>query len=441
MIEIARLSTRDAGFDAALTRLLDRAPEQNWQVTESVARIVADVRTKGDEAVLDYTSRFDRRSVRDVAELEVSARDRAAAWNSLGADLRAALKTAAQRIKNYAQHQKIAAFEFADASGNRLGQRVTALDRVGIYVPGGKAAYPSSVLMNAIPAKVAGVEEIVMCAPAPGGQISPVVLGAAHLAGVDRLFTIGGAQAIAALAYGTKSIPAVDKIVGPGNAYVAAAKRLVFGQVGIDAIAGPSEIVVICDGKTSAGWIAMDLFSQAEHDEDAQSILISPDARFLDDVASAMATRLRELPRASIVRASLKGRGALIECRNLDQAVTIANRIAPEHLELSVAQPRALLKKVRHAGAVFLGRHTPEAFGDYCAGPNHVLPTSRAARFANPLGVYEFQKRTSLIECTPAGAKRLAAIAGTLADAEGLQAHATSARDRAAKTTKKEKKR
>ncbi|HZP12754.1 MAG TPA: histidinol dehydrogenase [Nevskiaceae bacterium] len=439
MIAIARLSTRDAGFDATLGKLLDRAPEQNWQVAESVARIVADVRGKGDDAVIDYTTRFDRRSVRDIDELEISAAQRAKAWESLDGDLRAALRTAAQRIKNYAQHQKIAAFEFADATGNRLGQRVTALDRVGIYVPGGKAAYPSSVLMNAIPAKVAGVGEIIMCAPAPGGEISPVVLGAAHLAGVDRLFTIGGAQAIAALAYGTKTIPAVDKIVGPGNAYVAAAKRIVFGQVGIDSIAGPSEIVVICDGRTSADWIAMDLFSQAEHDEDAQSILISPSAKFLDAVASAMEKRLRELPRRAIISASLKNRGALIECRNLDQAAEIANRIAPEHLELSVAKPRALLKKVRHAGAVFLGRHTPEPFGDYCAGPNHVLPTSRAARFSNPLGVYEFQKRTSLIECTPAGARKLASIAGTLADAEGLQAHAASARDRAGNKKKESK--
>ncbi len=304
------------------------------------------------------------------------------------------------------------------------------MDRVGIYVPGGKAAYPSSVLMNAIPAKVAGVGEIVMVVPAPGGELNPVVLGAAHLAGVDRLFSIGGAQAVAALAYGTATVPAVDKIVGPGNAYVAAAKRLVFGRVGIDSIAGPSEIVVVCDGHTDPRWIAMDLFSQAEHDELAQSILISPDRDFLQRVAAAMSERIAELPRAEIVRASLAGRGALIAVGDLDEAIALSNRIAPEHLELSVAAPRLWLEKVRHAGAVFLGRHTPEAFGDYCAWPNHVLPTSRAARFSNPLGVYEFQKRSSLIECSPEGARQLAAIAGRLADAEGLQAHAASARDR-----------
>jgi histidinol dehydrogenase len=430
MIEVARLDARDAGFEAALAALLDRAPEQNWQVAESVARILADVRSKGDPAVLEYTARFDSRTVRTAAELEIPKAQWRESWDGLAPALRNALTAAAKRIRAYAQRQKLEAFEFGDADGNRLGQRITPLDRVGIYVPGGKAAYPSSVLMNAIPAKVAGVSEIIMCVPAPGGELSDVVLAAAHLAAVDRVFSVGGAQAIAALAYGTKTIPAVDKIVGPGNAYVAAAKRLVFGHVGIDAIAGPSEIVVIGDGKTDPGWIAMDLFSQAEHDEAAQAILISPDVGFLDRVFDAMQARVQELPRADIVRASMRTRGAMIAVKNLDQAVAIANRIAPEHLELSVAKPRALLKKVRHAGAVFLGRHTPEAFGDYCAGPNHVLPTSRAARFSNPLGVYEFQKRTSLIECSPKGARKLAAIAGTLADAEGLQAHAASARDR-----------
>ena len=430
MIEIARLSTRDAGFETKLARLLDRATAQDEKLAATVAGIVDDVRKRGDAALLDYTRRFDRRSVRRATELEITPAQRKAAWESLPAKLRSALTTAARRIRAYAAHQKLAAFEFRDTHGNVLGQRVTPLDRAGIYVPGGKAAYPSSVLMNAIPAKVAGVGEIVMCVPAPRGELNPVVLGAAHLAGVDRVFTVGGAQAIAALAYGTATVPAVDKIVGPGNAYVAAAKRLVFGRVGIDSIAGPSEIVVICDGRTDPRWIAMDLFSQAEHDEDAQSILISPDAKFLDRVQEAMAERIAELPRAKIVRASLKLRGALISVRGLDEAVEISNRIAPEHLELSVAQPRKLLKKVRHAGAVFLGRHTPEAFGDYCAGPNHVLPTSRAARFSNPLGVYEFQKRTSLIESTPRGAKALGRIAATLADAEGLQAHAASARDR-----------
>ena len=429
-LQITRLDSGDADFEARLAQLLDRAPEADPQVTAQVAEIIAAVRARGDAALLEYTNRFDRRSVSDAAALEVGPAEREAAWNSLPVDLREALDTAAARIRVYAERQALQSWEFSDAFGNALGQRITPMDRVGIYVPGGKAAYPSSVLMNAIPAKVAGVGEIVMVVPAPGGELSPVVLGAAHLAGVDRLFTIGGAQAVAALAYGTAAVPAVDKIVGPGNAYVAAAKRLVFGKVGIDSIAGPSEIVVVCDGNTDPRWIAMDLFSQAEHDELAQSILISPDRAFLQRVAAAMEERMAELPRADIVRASLAGRGALIAVRDLDEAIALSNRIAPEHLELSVAEPRLWLQQVRHAGAVFLGRHTPEAFGDYCAGPNHVLPTSRAARFSNPLGVYEFQKRSSLIECSPEGARQLAAIAGRLADAEGLQAHAASARDR-----------
>ncbi|HUS24720.1 MAG TPA: histidinol dehydrogenase [Candidatus Binatia bacterium] len=430
MIEIARLDSGAPDFEAQLARLLDRAPEQAADVAATVARIVADVRARGDAALLEATNRYDRRSALTAGELEVPAAARASAWLGLAPALRAALEQAAERIRAYAQHQALAPFEFTDAHGNRLGQQVTPLDRVGIYVPGGKAAYPSSVLMNAIPAKVAGVGEIVMVVPAPDGELNPVVLGAAYLAGVDRVFTVGGAQAIAALAYGTQTIPAVDKIVGPGNAWVAAAKRLVFGQVGIDAIAGPSEIVVICDGASNPDWIAMDLFAQAEHDEAAQAILITPDAGQVKRVFVAMQKRVDALPRAAIVRASLRGRGALIAVRDLDEAVQLSNRIAPEHLELAVAEPRKLLPKVRHAGAVFLGRHTPEAFGDYCAGPNHVLPTSRAARFSSPLGVYEFQKRTSLIECTPAGAAVLAGIAGTIADAEGLQAHAASARDR-----------
>ena len=427
---ITRLDSGDADFEARLRQLLDRAPEADLQVTAQVAEIIAGVRARGDAALLEYTNRFDRRGVTAATELEIGPAQREAAWNSLTADLREALDTAAARIRVYAERQVLESWEFTDAYGNALGQRITAMDRVGIYVPGGKAAYPSSVLMNAIPARVAGVGEIVMVVPAPGGELNPVVLGAAHLAGVDRLFTIGGAQAVVALAYGTATVPAVDKIVGPGNAYVAAAKRLVFGRVGIDSIAGPSEIVVICDGQTDPRWIAMDLFSQAEHDELAQSILISPDREFLERVAAAMAERIAGLPRAEIVRASLAGRGALIAVGDLDEAIALSNRIAPEHLELSVAAPRLWLEKVRHAGAVFLGRHTPEAFGDYCAGPNHVLPTSRAARFSNPLGVYEFQKRSSLIECSPDGARQLAAIAGPLADAEGLQAHAASARDR-----------
>lgn len=430
MVEIARLNTRDADFDAAFASLMDRAPEQSSDVTQAVDVIVADVRKRGDAALLELTNKFDRRNVASMAELEVSVEQRKAAWDAQPAALRAALEAAAKRIRAYAEHQALAPFSFADEHGNQLGQMITPLDRAGLYVPGGKAAYPSSVLMNAIPAKVAGVREVIMVVPAPGGELNSVVLAAAHLAGVDRIFTVGGAQAVAALAYGTQTIPPVDKIVGPGNAYVAAAKRIVFGQVGIDSIAGPSEIVVVCDGKTDPGWIAMDLFSQAEHGDDSQSILLSPDAEFLNRVADAMAKRMSELPREATVRASLKNRGALIATRDLDEAIELSNHIAPEHLELSVEAPRSWLPKIRHAGAVFLGRHTPEALGDYCAGPNHVLPTSRAARFSNPLGVYEFQKRSSLIECSPKGASELAKIAGTIADAEGLQAHAASARDR-----------
>ncbi len=429
-VTINRLSTIDSGFESAFTALLDRAPESSPEVATRTAAIVEAVRTRGDAALIEATNRFDRRSVSSATELELPKSALEAAWHSLPVDLQQALETAAARIRSYAEHQKIAEWSFTDAHGNTLGQRVTPLDRAGLYVPGGKAAYPSSVLMNAIPAKVAGVGELVMVTPTPGGEANATVLGAAHLAGVDRVFTVGGAQAVAALAYGTATVPAVDKIFGPGNAYVAAAKRLVFGHVGIDAIAGPSEILVISDGLTNPDWIAMDLFSQAEHDEDAQSILLSPDAAFLDAVQAALDRRIAELPRAAIVRAALKDRGALVHVRSLEEAATLANSIAAEHLELSVENPRALLPLIRHAGAIFLGRHAPEAFGDYCAGPNHVLPTSRAARFSNPLGVYEFQKRTSLIECTPEGAKALTPIAGRIADAEGLQAHAASARDR-----------
>ncbi|MGB0954999.1 MAG: histidinol dehydrogenase [Panacagrimonas sp.] len=429
-MKIKRLNSQDSGFDAALAALLDRAPEQDPGLTQSVTEIIARIREQGDAALLDYTARFDRNPISDATQLEISKGQLRTAWDGLPTDLAKALEVSAQRITDYAQRQKLADWSFADEAGNQLGQRVTPMDRVGLYVPGGKAAYPSSVLMNAIPATVAGVPDIIMVTPTPGGEINATVLAAAHLAGVSRVFCIGGAQAIAALAYGTQTIAAVDKIVGPGNAWVAAAKRQVFGQVGIDAIAGPSEIVVICDDQTDPRWIAMDLFSQAEHDEDAQSILLSADAAFLDAVAEAMQTRLAELPRANIVRASIENRGALIQTRDIDQAIDISNRIAPEHLELSVEAPRQYLPRIRHAGAIFLGRHTPEAFGDYCAGPNHVLPTSRAARFSNPLGVYEFQKRSSLIECSADGAQTLAPIAGRIADAEGLQAHAASARDR-----------
>ncbi|TAJ54965.1 MAG: histidinol dehydrogenase [Nevskiaceae bacterium] len=425
-----RLDSAEAGFEAAFTALLDRAPESAPEVAARTAEIVEAIRLRGDAALVEYTARFDRRALAGAAELELPKAALQAAWEGLAPELKQALEAAAARIRAYAERQKIAEWSFEDEHGNTLGQRVTALDRAGLYVPGGKAAYPSSVLMNAIPAKVAGVGELVMVTPTPGGEANATVLAAAHLAGVDRVFTIGGAQAVAALAYGTATVPAVDKIFGPGNAYVAAAKRLVFGRVGIDAIAGPSEILVICDGATDPAWIAMDLFSQAEHDEDAQSILLSPDAAFLDAVQVALDARIAELPRAEIARAALRERGALVRVRDLAEAAALANRVAAEHLELSVAEPEALLPLIRHAGAIFLGRHTPEAFGDYCAGPNHVLPTSRAARFSNPLGVYEFQKRASLIRCTPAGAKPLARIAGALADAEGLQAHAASARDR-----------
>ena len=418
MIDIHRLQTESADFETRFGALLDRAPEASPEVAARTAEIVEAVRTRGDAALLEATNRFDRRQVATAADLELPKAALAAAWLSLPEDLQLALQAAANRIRAYAEHQKIAEWSFTDAHGNTLGQRVTPLDRAGLYVPGGKAAYPSSVLMNAIPAKVAGVGELVMVTPTPDGEANPAVIGAAHLAGVDRVFTIGGAQAVAALAYGTGTVPAVDKIFGPGNAYVAAAKRLVFGRVGIDAIAGPSEILVICDGATDPRWIAMDLMSQAEHDEDAQALLLSPDAGFLDAVAAALEARLAELPRAAIVRESLKSRGALIQVRSLEEACVLANRVAAEHLELSVEDPRALLPLIRHAGAIFLGRHAPEAFGDYCAGPNH------------PLGVYEFQKRTSLIDCTPAGARALAPIAGRIADAEGLQAHAASARDR-----------
>lgn len=425
-----RLDSRDADFRTRLDALLDRAPEISPEITAVVDTIIEAVRRDGDAALIVYTNRFDRRQLQSAEELILPAAALASAWDGLPADLRAALETAAARIRAYAEQQRLTPFEFSDDLGNRLGQRITPMDRVGLYVPGGKAAYPSSVLMNAIPAKVAGVAEVVMVVPAPDGVLNPAVLGAAHLAGIDRVITVGGAQAVAALAYGTATVPAVDKIVGPGNAYVAAAKRRVFGRVGIDSIAGPSEILVISDGGSDPRWLAMDLFSQAEHDELAQSILISPDTALLDAVEAAMNARLAELPRHDIVRASVAHRGALIRVRDLDEAAAISNHVAPEHLELAVDAPRALMEKIRHAGAIFLGRHTPEAFGDYCAGPNHVLPTSRAARFSNPLGVYEFQKRSSLIECTPEGARVLAPIAGRIADAEGLAAHAASARDR-----------
>jgi histidinol dehydrogenase len=427
MTLIQRMSTVDAGFEAAFRRLIACDPQGDEKVEAAVRAILADVRARGDAAVLEYTRRFDGVDAGALRELEVPPDRMQLALAEVAPGQRRALEAAATRLRAYAERQKIESWAFADAERNRVGQRVTPLDRVGVYVPGGKASYPSSVLMNVIPARVAGVREIIMAVPAPKGELNSLVLAAAAIAGVDRAFRIGGAQAIAALAYGTETLPAVDKIVGPGNAYVAAAKRLVFGTVGIDMVAGPSEILVICDGKTDPDWIAMDLFAQAEHDETAQAVLLSPDAGFLDAVAASMARLLDDLPRAAIIHKSLAGRGALIQVRSLDEAVELSNRIAPEHLELSVADPQALLTKIRHAGAIFLGRYTPEAFGDYCAGPNHVLPTGRSARFASPLGVYDFQKRTSLIEASPAGASVLAAIAETLAEGEGLRAHARSA--------------
>ena len=426
-LAIRQLNTADAGFRAAFTALLDRAQELDQKVEGVVREVIDNVRRRGDAALVDYTAKFDRWSPASGAALEIPHARLAEAAQKIPAEQRAALEAAAARVRAYHDRQRIDSWSYTEADGTLLGQQVTALDRVGLYVPGGKAAYPSSVLMNAMPAKVAGVSELIMVVPTPDGQLNELVLAAAHIAGVDRTFCIGGAQAVAALAYGTATIPKVDKIVGPGNVYVATAKRMVFGTVDIDMIAGPSEIVVVCDGKTDAAWVAMDLFSQAEHDEDAQSILISSDAAFLKKVQAEMERLLAEMPRAAIIRASLEGRGAFIQVRDMDDAAAIVNEIAPEHLELSVADPLALAQKVRHAGAIFLGRHTAEALGDYCAGPNHVLPTSGTARFSSPLGVYDFQKRTSLIQCSPAGASTLGQVASVLAQGEGLTAHARSA--------------
>ncbi|MGE5792247.1 MAG: histidinol dehydrogenase [Bacteroidota bacterium] len=427
MPDIARLSTRAPGFDARLAVLTALEASQDDSVDRAVAAIVADVRARGDAAVLEYTQRFDRVAAASVAALEIPAAERERALAGLDPAVSDALATAAARIRGYHERQRAESWSYTEADGTVLGQRVTPLDRVGLYVPGGKAAYPSSVLMNALPAKVAGVGELVMCVPTPAGERNSLVLAAAQLAGVDRVFAIGGAQAVAALAYGTATIPAVDKIVGPGNAYVAAAKRRVFGTVGIDMVAGPSEILVICDGSTDPDWIAMDLFSQAEHDEAAQAILLAPDAAFIDRVAASIDRQLAAMPRREIIRAALANRGALILVRDLDEACDIANRIAPEHLELSVAQPERLLDRIRHAGAIFVGRYSSESLGDYCAGPNHVLPTSRTARFSSPLGVYDFQKRSSIVNVSRAGARTLGPLAAALAQGEGLPAHARSA--------------
>ncbi|MFW5452573.1 histidinol dehydrogenase [Thioalkalivibrio sulfidiphilus] len=427
MPAINRLSTSDADFRQRLDELLAWESVSDDAVFTTVRDILADVRRRGDAAVLEYTRRFDRREVAEAADLEIPLFRLEQALTAIPAEQREALESAAARIRRYAERQKMDSWQYTEEDGTMLGQQVTPLDRAGLYVPGGKAAYPSSVLMNAIPAKVAGVEELIMVVPTPGGEVNELVLAAAAVAGVDRVFAVGGAQAVAALAYGTETIPPVDKIVGPGNIYVATAKRMVYGTVGIDMIAGPSEILVVCDGKTDPDWIAVDLFSQAEHDEDAQSILVSPDAQFLDRVEESMEHLMAEMPRAQIIRTSLQGRGALIQVRDMDEAVEVANHIAPEHLELSVEDPEAVAARIRHAGAIFMGRYTAEALGDYCAGPNHVLPTSRTARFSSPLGVYDFQKRSSLIHCSAEGASTLGRTASTLARGEGLVAHARSA--------------
>ena len=424
---LTRLDSTQPDFQSRLTHLLQFDDATDASIETTVAGILQDVKARGDAAVLEYTARFDHLSAVSLGALELGHVELQAALHTLPPDTRAALEAAAERVRRYHEKQIQTSWTYTEDDGTVLGQKITPLDRVGLYVPGGKAAYPSSVLMNAIPAKVAGVGELIMVVPTPGGDKNPLVLAAAAIAGVDRVFTIGGAQAVAALAYGTETVPQVDKIVGPGNAYVAAAKRRVFGTVGIDMIAGPSEILVIADGTTPPEWVAMDLFSQAEHDELAQSILLSPDAAYLDAVADAINRLIGEMPRKEVIHASLTNRGALIKTRDLEEAVAISNSIAPEHLEVSVADPQALLPGLRHAGAIFLGKHTCEALGDYCAGPNHVLPTSRTARFSSPLGVYDFQKRSSLIQVSSAGAQTLGHIAATLAYGEGLQAHARSA--------------
>jgi histidinol dehydrogenase len=427
MVELKRLTTEADDFQQQLEAVLAWDASSDVAVVDTVRAILADVKDRGDEAVLEYSRRFDRLSVSSMAELELPLSRAQAALASIPEVQRVALEAAADRVRAYHEHQKQDSWTYTEADGTVLGQQVTPLDRAGLYVPGGKAAYPSSVLMNAIPARVAGVSELIMVVPTPDGDVNDLVLAAAAIAGVDRIFAIGGAQAVAALAYGTETIPQVDKIVGPGNIYVATAKGMVFGAVGIDMIAGPSEILVVCDGKTDPDWIAMDLFSQAEHDEDAQSILISQDAEFLAQVEAAISRLLPTMERAEIIQKSLSDRAALILVKDLDEALDVVNFIAPEHLELSVDDPMTMAKKVRHAGAIFMGRYTAEALGDYCAGPNHVLPTSRTARFSSPLGVYDFQKRSSLIQVSEQGAQTLGCLASVLARGEGLTAHARSA--------------
>ncbi|HEX6590791.1 MAG TPA: histidinol dehydrogenase [Moraxellaceae bacterium] len=424
---IPRLDTAAAGFEKRLEALLAWEAVSDAGVQQTVTDVVTRVRREGDAALLEFSNRFDGLGLADAAALEIPQSRLEEALQKITAAEREALTTACERVRSYHEKQKQDSWQYTEADGTVLGQKITPLDRVGIYVPGGKASYPSSVLMNAMPAKVAGVREIIMVVPTPRGEVNELVFAAAKLAGVDRVFTIGGAQAVAALAYGTATVPRVDKIVGPGNIYVATAKRMVFGQVGIDMIAGPSEILVYCDGKTDPDWIAMDLFSQAEHDEQAQAILLSEDDAFLEKVYQSIEKLLATLARQDIVRTALANRGALIKVRDREEALRLINHIAPEHLELSVADPQSLLPEIRHAGAIFLGRHTPEALGDYCAGPNHVLPTSGTARFSSPLGVYDFQKRSSLIGCSPAGASTLGKVASTLARGESLEAHARSA--------------
>ena len=426
-MNIKRLTTTQADYQSQMDTLLAWEGVSDDQVNSTVKDILKSIRSRGDEALVEYTNKFDRMNVGSMTELTFSKEQIDAAYNNIPDDQKEALEVAAERVRSYHKHQIMESWSYTEDDGTLLGQQITPLDRVGLYVPGGKATYPSSVLMNAIPAKVAGVEEIVMVVPTPDGIVNDMVLAAAKISGVDTVFAIGGAQAVAALAYGTETVPGVDKIVGPGNIYVATAKSMVFGRVGIDMIAGPSEILVICDGKTNPDWIAMDLFSQAEHDEDAQSILVSWDADFLDQVQESIEKLLPTMERKDIINKSLSDRGALILVKDENEAVEVSNFISPEHLELSVEDPQAMAKKIKHAGAIFMGRYTAEALGDYCAGPNHVLPTSRTARFSSPLGVYDFQKRSSLIMCSAEGASELGKTASVLGRGESLTAHARSA--------------
>jgi len=426
-VSIARLDASDGNFLQTLDKLIAWDMVSGNDVEQTVADILRQVRSRGDSALIEYSNRFDRRDCDSMVPFCLSAEDLHVALDAIAPETREALEIAADRIRDYHRHQVQESWQYQEADGTVLGQKITPLERVGIYVPGGKASYPSSVLMNCIPARVAGVKDVIMMVPAPDNELSPIVLAAAAIAGVDRVFTFGGAQAIAALAYGTETIPRVDKIVGPGNIYVATAKRMVFGSVGLDMVAGPSEILVVCDGKTDPDWIAMDLFSQAEHDEDAQSILIAWDADYIEAVQRSIDRLLPDMERRDIISQSLANRGALIKVAGVDEAIDLCNRIAPEHLELSVEDPEAWLPKIRHAGAIFMGRHTAEALGDYCAGPNHVLPTSATARFSSPLGVYDFQKRSSLIFCSEQGASDLGRVASVLGRGESLTAHARSA--------------